>query len=164
MRNTSSTAISGEIAALFQRDLKRLLQQVQTFSDEDLIWRCPPGITNSAGNLALHLEGNLRDYVGRLMGGVPYQRVRDQEFAGKGVAIAEIAARIADIGQTIPDVIGKLSDHQMQAVFPESPLPGTISTQHFLIHLHGHLNYHLGQIDYLRRILTSGAAVDYSHS
>jgi hypothetical protein len=31
-----------------------------------------------------------------------------------------------------------------------------------LIHLHGHFNYHLGQIDYLRRILTEGATVQYA--
>lgn len=110
----------------------------------------------------LHLEGNLREYVGRQLGGVPFAACASREFAAKGFAVVELAARIEEVVPLIPSVIGQLSDAQMQTPFPENPLASTVSTQQFLIHLYGHLSYHLGQIDYLRRILTLGGAVEYA--
>ncbi len=62
-------SISQDFAALFQRDLTRLHQQVLAFTEEKLLWECPPGIANCAGNLMLHLEGNLREFIGRMLGG-----------------------------------------------------------------------------------------------
>src|SRR5205807_2191816 len=109
---------------------------------------------NSAGNLTLHLEGNLREYIGRLLGGVEYRRTRPEEFARKGVAIAELAARIEDVQRIVPRVIRGVSEEQLRSTFPEDPLGAPLSTQQFLMHLYGHLSYHLGQIDYLRRVLT----------
>ncbi len=155
-------SIAVELAALFHRDLNRLAQQLPAFPDQAAIWQTAPGILNSAGNLVLHLEGNLCEYVGRVLGGHPYHRVRDQEFAAKGVAIAELAERIDHLRLIVPSVIGALTDAQIQATFPANPLGAAMSTQQFLIHLHGHLNYHLGQIDYLRRLLTLGQAIDYA--
>ena len=154
-------AINDELAALFHRDLTRLAQQLPAFANEDDIWRCAPGITNSAGNLILHLEGNLREYVGRQLGGIPYRRTRDQEFAATGIPVAQLAARIEDVRRLVPSAIEQLSQARMQERFPEDPFGAPISTQSFLISVHGHLNYHLGQIDYLRRILTQGNAVEY---
>ncbi len=151
-------AIADELAGLFQRDLTKVLQELQAFGDEDVIWRCPAGITNSAGNLVLHLEGNLREYVGRLLGGIPYRRARDQEFSGNGVPVAELAVRIEEVRGFVPRVIEGLSEAELEARFPEDPLGGPISTRQYLIHLHGHLNYHLGQINYLRRMLTPKAS------
>jgi len=155
-------AISDELAALFHRDLTRLAQQLPAFTGQDVLWQCAPGITNSAGNLCLHVEGNLREFVGRLIGGLSYHRTRDQEFAANGVPLAELAARVEDLRSMVPSVISQLSDAQMQARVPGDPLGSPVSTQQFLIHLHGHLNYHLGQIDYLRRMLTRGPAVEYA--
>jgi uncharacterized damage-inducible protein DinB len=88
--------------------------------------------------------------------------VREQEFAAKGIAVAELVAQIEDLIRLVPSVIAQLSDAQMHAPFPENPLDAPLSTQQFLIHLYGHLSYHLGQIDYLRRILTQGGAVEYA--
>jgi hypothetical protein len=154
--------ISSDLAPLFQRDLTRLVQQLQAFPSEDILWKSAPGISNTAGNLVLHLEGNLREYIGRQLGNLPYRRERDQEFARKEVPVADLISRTEDLGRIIPAVIAGLSDHQLQATYPEKVLGRELSTQQFLIHLHGHFNYHLGQIDYLRRILTEGATVQYA--
>ena len=154
--------IASELADLFQRDLTRLLQQLRAFTDHDVLWVCPPGIANSAGNLIMHLEGNLREYVGRLLGGVPYQRARPQEFSLKGVSIASLEARIDEVRQLIPGIIRQLPDDRLQAEFPENPLGAPLSTEQFLIHLYGHFGYHLDQIDYLRRLLTGGTAIEYA--
>lgn len=155
-------SFADELAALYNRDLTRLIQQLQAFPDDATAWRTLPGATNSAGNLTLHLEGNLREYIGRQLGGVAYQRTRPQEFALTGIPIADLVTRIEAVRALVPKVIASLSDEQMRATFPENVLGPPITTQQFLTHLHSHLNYHLGQVDYLRRILTGGVAVAYA--
>ena len=155
-------ALAQELAALFERDLTRLLQQFRAFTDEDPIWQCPNGMTNSPGNLALHLEGNLREYIGRLLGRIPYVRMRDQEFGTKGIHRTEIVRRLEEVRLLVPEIVAGLSDEHLDARFPEDVLGVPLPIRQFLIHLNGHLNYHLGQIDSMRRILTSGTAVEYA--
>ena len=150
-----------ELADLLHRDLTRLIQQIQAFTDPGTLWQCAPGITNSAGNLALHLEGNLREYVGRIVGGIPYQRVRDQEFSQKNLTPGDLAKRIEETRQIVTTSLRQMNEDQLPNSFPGDPSGVPMSTREFLIHLYGHFNYHLGQIDYLRRLLTEGKAVDY---
>ncbi len=152
-----------ELAALFRRDLTRLMQELEAFPNDQAVWQTQPGVTNSAGNLALHLEGNLREYVGRQLGGVAYVRQRDQEFSGKGVSAADLVARISEVREIVPRAIAALTAAQWDAVAAEKIGGKTVcSNGQFLLHLFGHFSYHLGQIDYLRRMLTSGQAVDFA--
>jgi hypothetical protein len=152
-------SLATELAALFERDLKKLVQQVRGYTDEDSVWHTAPGISNSAGNLMLHLEGNQREYIGRLLGGIPYVRTRDLEFSLKGIPLAEIASRLEEVVKFVPYILGRLTEEQLGALYPQPQEGARISTQKFLIHLHGHLNYHLGQIDYHRRMLTGGPSL-----
>ena len=151
--------LATELAALYLRDLSRLLQELRAFPDTPALWRVAPGLTNAAGTLALHLEGNLREYIGRQLGQIPYQRDRPLEFGARGVEQAELIGRIEGVRDTVPPVIGALSPALLDAVYPEPYDGSLISTRHFLIHLSGHLNYHLGQIDSLRRVTTGGGAL-----
>ena len=154
--------LSTELATLFNRDLKRLVQQLAAFPDTASLWKTAPGVTNAAGTLALHLEGNLREYIGRQLGAIEYTRDRPVEFSKRGVAQEDLIARIAAAGDMIPRVIEALSEQQLAATYPEQVLGVPITTRQFMIHLNGHLNYHLGQIDYLRRFTTSNGAIDLS--
>lgn len=150
-----------ELAELFRRDITRLLQELTSFPDDGTLWRTLPGVSNSAGNLALHLEGNLREFVGRQLGGVDYHRQRDVEFTSTGLSIDDLVTKMTKVKELIPSVVSRLSRSELEATYPEEVLGKRLSTQEFLIHLYGHLNYHLGQIDYLRRISTSGTAVQF---
>lgn len=152
-------SFSTELAALYRRDLTRLRQEVAAFDDESLLWQTLPGVSNSAGNLTLHLEGNLREFIGRLIGGLPYQRQRDLEFSSTGVPQAELLARIDALGESIPAVIAALTEEQLDAEYRDHPPTPGMSTRQLVIHLQGHLNYHLGQVDYLRRIVTKSGAI-----
>jgi hypothetical protein len=152
-------SIGSELAWLFRRDLGRLSKQIEAFADDDGLWKVLPGVTNSAGNLALHLEGNLREYVGRQLGNVEYQRQRDLEFSQKGLSKSELLTRIAELAQLIPSVIESLSAEQIESEYPTVVLDAPMPTQQFLVHLYGHLNWHVGQIDYLRRILTNNGTL-----
>ena len=151
-----------EMAQLFRRDLTRLIQELKAFRDPEDLWRTQPGIRNSVGNLALHLEGNLREYVGRQLGQVPYHRQREAEFSSEWLPLDDLIQRIEAVNKIVPDIISSLSTEELEAMYPEEVFAAPLSTQQFLISLHGHLNYHLGQIDYLRRILTEGTAIEFA--
>lgn len=152
--------LSTELAALFARDLKRVVQELAAFPDTASLWKTAPGVTNAAGTLALHLEGNLREYIGRQLGGIDYTRDRPLEFSRRGVEQRELVVRLRAVEDTIPPVIATLSDEQFGAIYPEQVLGLPVTTRQFVIHLSGHLNYHLGQIDYLRRFTTSNGALE----
>jgi hypothetical protein len=153
-------SLAKNLALLFRRDLSRLIRQVDAFPDDETLWRKLPGITNSAGNLVLHLEGNLREYIGRQIGGLPYQRTRPIEFSATGLPKEQLKARLAALRDAIPAVIGALSSEQLDSVYPEQVLEIPLATQEFLIHLYGHLNWHLGELDYLRRALSGNGAIE----
>jgi len=152
--------LSPNLARLFRRDLSRLMQQVEAFPDDDMLWRKLPGIANSAGNLVLHLEGNLREYVGRQIGGRSYQRTRELEFSSRGLTREALKARVAELREVILHIVGALSTEQLESTYPEVVLEIPLSTQEFLVHLYGHLNWHLGQVDYLRRALSGHGALE----
>jgi hypothetical protein len=148
-----------ELAALFRRDLTRLVQELQAFPSEEVLWAKLPGISNSAGHLFLHLEGNQREYIGRQLGNVDYTRHRDIEFASAPIPGSDLMRRIEPLPELIPGIISALSEDAFAANYPEDIQGVPLSTRQFLIHLSGHLNYHLGQIDYLRRVLTGDGSL-----
>lgn len=151
---TTTTTAQEDLAKLFARDLGRLRDEVTAFAGSAAkLWETAPGVANSAGNLALHLEGNLREFVGRQLGGIAYERVRPAEFSTRGLAVEAVAERVAGLVEMVPRVIGALDAERMDALYPENVLGEPLTTRCFLIHLHGHLTYHLGQINYLRRLL-----------
>jgi uncharacterized damage-inducible protein DinB len=149
-------AIHSELISLFTRDLRRVAQEIEAFPTDESLWQTAPGVTNSAGNLALHLEGNLREYIGRQLGGIAYTRQRPLEFSTTGLTRADVAARIDAVRET---VIPALAKADLDALFPENVLGQPLTTRQFVFHLLGHLNYHLGQIDYLRRMNTGDGAI-----
>jgi hypothetical protein len=149
------------LADLFRRDLTRLVQELRAFPNDVTMWKTLPGVTNSAGNLTRHVEGNLRHYIGTQLANVAYTRDRAVEFGPTQVPLADLVQRIESLQPFIPDIIAGLTQAQLDAVFPELLWGGERITSQFLFHLYGHLNYHLGQIGYLRRILTSGDSVKF---
>jgi hypothetical protein len=152
--------IGNEMAALYRRDLARLVQELEATPAEEL-WKTLPGATNSIGNLALHLEGNLREFIGRQVGKVSYRRERPAEFSSRDVPKEELIRRLGELRDLIPGILSGLPSPEWEATFPEKVYGTPLSNQQFVIALYGHLNYHKGQIDYLRRILTSGKAIDF---
>lgn len=148
------------IADLFRRDLGTLARQIRAFPEDDLLWATTPGVTNSAGNLVLHLEGNLLEYIGRQLGQIEYRRNRPLEFSGHGFGRDELATRIDALRTTVPEVVASLSSDAMAALYPETVLEKPVTTHAFLVHLYGHLNWHVGQMDTLRRVLTGEGAIE----
>ena len=140
---------------LFNRDLNRLYKQIEAYTDEAVLWQRAEGILNTAGNLCLHLVGNLNEYIGRQLGNIPYQRNRPLEFSATGVSKKELLELIQATQKVVENSLQMLNDSDFLSTFPENVLGYEMTIHYFLVHLNGHLNWHLGQIDYHRRILST---------
>jgi hypothetical protein len=147
--------IKDNFIALYQRDIKRLHQEIEAYTNETQLWQKVEGISNPAGNLALHLVGNLNEYIGRQLGNIPYQRNRPLEFSAVDISKSEILEKIVATNIVVEKALKSLKIKDFPAKFPENVLGYDMSVHYFLVHLNGHLNYHLGQINYHRRILTA---------
>lgn len=142
-----------ELEQLFIRDLGRLRQEIEAYEQEADLWQLDGNISNCGGNLSLHLIGNLRHFVGHVLGESGYERKRDLEFSQKNVPKVEL---LEDIGKTeteLQHAFEKLQTADLNAIYPLQVFGNEMTTRFFLLHLSGHLNYHLGQINYHRRLL-----------
>ena len=138
---------------LFDRDLAKLKTEISTYSNPDDIWKTAEGISNSGGNLCLHLVGNLKHFVGKTLGNIAYERQRDKEFSDKQVPVSELIRSIDETRQAVISTLKMLSDEDIARVYPIHVFGTPMTTGSFLMHLYGHLNYHLGQVNYHRRLL-----------
>ncbi|HEY3287946.1 MAG TPA: DinB family protein [Gemmatimonadaceae bacterium] len=151
----SASPIAAHLHAVMRRELLALRRELEAYPSDDAVWATPPGISNSCGTLVLHLAGNLRLYVGHVIGGIAYERDRPREFAARGLPRAEL---LAEIDAALAAVDGALPAVTVETLATEFPLAigaVRVNTQEFLLHCAVHLGYHLGQVDYHRRLTTS---------
>lgn len=141
-----------ELRELFNRDLDRLESELQQISD-DRLWETVPGVVNSVGVLAQHIVGNLNHFVGTALGNTEYIRNREREFTSTGISADELISDVHDTSDMINRVLDNLNKDDLSNPYPMD-IPMDYSVNKFLVHLYSHLNYHLGQANYLRRILS----------
>jgi uncharacterized damage-inducible protein DinB len=141
------------ISQIYLRDLEKLKTEISSFKDEKNIWNISGEIKNSAGNLCLHLCGNLQHFIGAVLGNSGYIRNRDAEFSRKNVPIRELVAEIELTTKAVEKTLKELKEDKLEEVFPINVFGYEMTTEYFLVHLTGHLNYHLGQINYHRRLV-----------
>ncbi len=141
------------LKSLYKRDLNRLKEEVAAYKNESNLWLVEKEIKNSGGNLALHLIGNLRAFIGAELGNTGYIRKREEEFSLKNVPREDILAEIDLTIQEIEEVLDQLSTTQFKAPYPRQVFKFEMTTEYFLVHLAAHLGYHLGQLNYHRRLL-----------
>ena len=139
---------------LFNRDLNKLKNEIALYPDDASLWIIDGQIANSAGNLCLHLVGNLNTFIGAQLGHTGYVRNREAEFALKDIPGAELISKIEATIEMVDSVIANLTDEQLVAEYPIVVLETSATTAFFLSHLSTHLSYHLGQVNYHRRLLT----------
>ena len=141
------------LKSLYNRDLNKLKVEIESYQNEESLWKIDKNISNSGGNLCLHLLGNLNTYIGAELGKNGYLRQRDLEFSLKDIPKTELLEMLETLIEIVNSTLEKLSDEDLKKDYPTEPLGYKMSTEYFLIHLLSHLNYHLGQINYHRRLL-----------
>ena len=142
------------LRTIIVRDLHGLEREIAAYPDDESLWLTPPGISNSAGNLAQHLTGNLRHFIGSVLGDTGYVRDRDAEFATKGRSRAELQEEVRAAVSELESAFDKITIEQLTAEYPIQLREFNVRTIDFLVHLAVHFGYHLGQVDYHRRMLT----------
>jgi uncharacterized damage-inducible protein DinB len=141
------------LSQLFLRDLEKLKTEISSFKEEKNIWKISGDIKNSAGNLCLHLCGNLQHFIGAVLGNSGYVRNRDEEFSKKDVPIRELVAEIELTIEVVQKTLQELKENDLQKIYPINVFGYEMTTEYLLTHMAAHLNYHLGQINYHRRLL-----------
>jgi uncharacterized damage-inducible protein DinB len=145
------------IRRVLVRDLTAVAREVDAYPDDALLWRDVTGLPNPGGTLVLHVAGNLEHYVGAVLGGSGYVRDRDAEFSTRGPGRAELRARIESAVAAVEAALARLTPETCAAPYPESVAGRRVRTSDFLLHLVAHLGYHLGQLDYHRRMVAPGS-------
>ncbi len=144
--------LPSELNALFERDLDKLSTELHSYEDEDDIWSVQGEIKNSAGNLFLHLCGNLKHFIGATLNKTDYVRDRDFEFEGK-VSKDELIENIRETKEMLAAYFERVSVDDMSDPYPLQPFGYPMTKSQFILHLYGHFNYHMGQINYHRRLV-----------
>lgn len=146
------SAFLESIQKLTLRDLRRLEDEIRAYPDRDSLWALQGEIKNPGGNLCLHLCGNLQHYFGAVLGHTGYQRNRDAEFSTRGLSAEKLITEIQAAAKAIEVTIPQLREEDMDKDYPEKVFDYAMTTRHFFIHLTAHLSYHLGQVNYHRRL------------
>jgi Protein of unknown function (DUF1572) len=141
------------LKSIFTRDLGRLKTEIELYTNEQALWHTDKNISNSAGNLCLHLIGNLNTYIGAAFANSGYIRQRDLEFTQKNIARTALLQKIDDTIKVVNAGLSKIDALQLKNDFPVLIWDKPMNTEFTLIHLAAHLNYHLGQINYHRRLI-----------
>lgn len=145
--------ITESLRSLYSRDLNKLKAEIEAYQNEENLWKTDKNIANSAGNLTLHLVGNLNHFLGTHLGNTGYVRQRDLEFSLKDIPKEELIEKVTATATMIDSVLSQLSDEDLKKEYPLVVFENAMTTDYFLIHLLAHLDYHLGQINYHRRLL-----------
>ncbi|TAH40460.1 MAG: DinB family protein [Bacteroidetes bacterium] len=138
---------------LFLRDLTKLEAEISLYNDEKKLWAVGGSITNSAGNLTLHICGNLQHFIGAIIGKSGYVRNRDLEFSAKNIMRGDLLMELAKTKAIVETTLKNMHDEDLSQIYPVEKAGKEMNTAYMLNHLYGHLQYHLGQINYHRRLL-----------
>ena len=145
--------LTQSLKTLFHRELNKLKQEIELYKEENKLWTIDKAIANSGGNLCLHLIGNLNTYIGKELGHTGYIRNRDLEFSQKDIPRDELLTKIDETILVVEKTLDTVTNQQLEEEYPTVVFAEKMTTGFFLIHLLAHLTYHLGQINYHRRLL-----------
>ena len=141
-----------QIQFFYKRDLEKLKAEINLYNNENNLWIIDKNISNSAGNLCLHLIGNLNHFIGAILGATGYVRNRDLEFSQKNIPRVSLILAIDKVDEIVNKTLEKMTNENLNDDYPEMKFDEKKSIEYLLLHLQHHLNYHLGQINYHRRI------------
>jgi hypothetical protein len=142
-----------ELVALYDRDLKNLKKEIESYRSDSQIWEVREGINNSGGNIFLHLMGNLNTFFGAVYGNTGYIRDRPAEFSSKDIPREKLLQMLDEIHPIVLSVLEKFPIEKLTDIYPIKIFEEEKTNGYIFIHLETHLAYHLGQINYHRRLL-----------
>jgi hypothetical protein len=146
------------VQAMLLRELAAVRRSVEAYPDDASLWALPKGLPNAGGTIVLHLAGNLQYFVGAVLGASGYKRDRDAEFARRDVPRGELLAELANTVNAVRGTLPTLHEEALSQPYPVKVGGQVLPTGVVLVHLATHLAYHLGQLDYHRRMVTGDSS------
>lgn len=143
-----------DVRSCLLRDLDGFIAEVEAYPDEHQLWVLPAGFANSTGTLALHAAGNLRYFVGAVLGSTGYVRDREREFSVRDLPREELVRELTAAKREVGVTLASLDPARADDPFPVAVREYHPTTSRMLVHLATHLTWHLGQADYHRRAVT----------
>ncbi len=147
-----ATNLVNGIANLLNRDIEKLKEEINAYGDENKLWQVSGSVANSAGTLCLHLTGSLNHFIGAVLGKTGFVRDRESEFSLRNVPKAKMLADLEQTRKTVADTLAGLQDEDLHKTFPVKFQGEDVQTFWFLSHILTHVSYHLGQVNYHRRM------------
>ena len=145
--------ITTVLISLFEKELDNLTEEIKAYEQDEQLWKMADGISNSGGNLCLHLTGNLQHFIGATIGESGYIRNREAEFKLKNIPKQKLLEEIENTKRIVPDTLEQVSKKELDSDFPIQVFDEPLTTEYFLVYLLRHLSYHIGQINYHRRLV-----------
>jgi hypothetical protein len=143
-----------DFKAILLRDIAGLERELDLYPDDASVWKNLSGVPNTAGNLILHLSGNLQHFFGAVLGNTGYVRNREAEFSRRDVPRSELEKELAGSRESVLTAFSKLTESSLEQPYPVNIGDATFTTRLAILHFLCHLTYHLGQMDYHRRVVT----------
>lgn len=144
--------LNQSLSEIYERNLLQLKDEINLYANENALWSVRGQVSNSAGNLCLHLIGNLNHFIGATLGNTGYVRHRENEFTFKNIARENLLTEIDKTIEVVKNTVGKMKEEDFAKEFPLLKHDKRVSNEEMLLHLLAHLNYHIGQINYHRRL------------
>jgi uncharacterized damage-inducible protein DinB len=145
--------ITTVLISLFEKELDNLTEEIKAYEQDEQLWKVADGISNSGGNLCLHLTGNLQHYIGATLGESGYIRNREAEFKLKNIPKQKLLEEIENSKRIVTDALEQVSKKELDSGYPIQVFDEPMTTEYFLVFLLKHLSYHIGQINYHRRLV-----------
>ena len=143
-----------KIDSFYEKNLDKLIEEISLFKNEEDLWITKGSIINPAGTLAFHLTGSLNHFIGKVLANTDYVRERDKEFSEKNIPREKLIEGLKKVKELVKNTLSKLSEEDLKKDYPVKFFDQTLSTSDALIFFLSHLNYHLGQVNYIRRIIS----------
>lgn len=152
MTNHLPSAFTGYATGRLQDCLANIERCVGLLTVEQT-WQRPNDVSNSVGNLVLHLTGNVRQWIVSGLGGEPFDRDRPAEFAERGpLPTEEIRAGLRNVVRRANEIIGGLSSTALER---EYSIQGrTVTGVAAVFHVVEHFSFHTGQIVSMTKLFT----------
>lgn len=134
----------------FEKYTPRIVRCLQLLSEKEIWWR-PNDASNAAGNIVLHLCGNVRQWIISGLGGAPDRRERDKEFSERGPVPRRVL--ISQLRSTVKQACWTIDSLPSKTLSQEFEIQGfRVSGLVAIAHVYEHFAYHTGQIIYLTKL------------
>jgi uncharacterized damage-inducible protein DinB len=141
-----------DIKAIYLKNIQRLSDEIAAYPQDENLWEIKNAISNSGGNLCLHLIGNMNHFIGATLGNTGYVRNREAEFSTRFLSKQELLKMIEEVKFVVSKTLDQMDENDLQKQFPFD-IFGVHSNEYYLIFFIAHFEYHLGQINYHRRLV-----------